>query len=117
MYGQQQPGQYDDQIAFNPGRQPDHLKLFGYQLWGTPDEKKPENVYEMEKIRSNFHLEYIGESYNTNNFFSMVMQKIYNVNQEMKEERIKAGGVNIMGNLPQDVIYKFRVVLYGKGWT
>ena len=39
MYGN------EDQVAFNPKNQIDKLSLFGYQLWGTPEEKKPQNAY------------------------------------------------------------------------
>ncbi len=108
-----------DQVPFHRERELDKLKLFGYTLWGDDDEsKKPtEPIYNTNELVKNLRLTFMGQAYNSFEFYNMVTQKIQGVNQQMGSERIKMNNSNILGVLPQDIIYKIGLVMYGKQWT
>lgn len=103
---------------FHPTHGPDQLKLFGFQLWGTSDTKKPADAYDIGDIRRNLKIDFIPECYNATDFFMMVVGKIAQVNTQMREERVR---LNITGNiqhsLSPDVVFKYGITLYGQQWT
>ena len=47
----------------------------------------------------------------------MVTYKLQEVNASMGAERIKTNNANILNTLPQDIIYKLGLELYGRRWT